>query len=553
LQQKNILFTCILFSSFLSSSFFAQKINLKLKAIHKIESAVLEKINFQQKHSDTISSKLEVYKISNYLKNIGYFTNTIDSVKKTSKEHVVYFSLNDKIEKAILQVSSDSIQTNNSFITDNKVIPVPIEKLEAVLLEISENLDKDGRSFSKVQLENIILKDKTLFADIKIQPSEKRSINNIIIKGYEDFPKSFLKNYFNIKSNSTFNQQKINEISDASKGLPFIKEIKLPEVLFTKDSTLLYMYLKKEQNNSFDALVNFASKEDGKLLFNGTVDLKLINVLNSGEEFELFWNSIGNERQEFKISTEIPYVFNSPITPEVSFSIYKQDSTFLNTSFNSKIKYTVTDKLKLGLSYDSESSGNLQQSNLSKNINQFSNNFFGFHILYKKPKYDQFLNNQFYLEVNPSFGKRATEETSTNQFKIRTISSYIYTFNYRNNIYIKNDTGYLNSDTYFNNELFRIGGANSIRGFNEQSIFTSSYTYFNIEYRFLTSENSYVYSVTDIGRVKEINTNLTSFGLGYLFKTNGAQININTVLEKNPSKPFDFADLKLIVSWRNIF
>ena len=93
--------------------------------------------------------------------------------------------------------------------------------------------------------------------------------------------------------------------------MQFISEIKPPEVLFTKDSTLLYIYFKKQQNNSFDGIVNFTSKEDGGVLFNGNINLKLNNVLNTGERFELFWNSIGEERQEFKLSTNLPYILNS--------------------------------------------------------------------------------------------------------------------------------------------------------------------------------------------------------------------------------------------------
>jgi hemolysin activation/secretion protein len=174
-------------------------------------------------------------------------------------------------------------------------------------------------------------------------------------------------------------------------------------------------------------------------------------------------------------------------------------------------------------------------------------------VSYVKTKNDPFFNDTFFLEVNPSIGRRRLKGDSSNQFKIRTITSYIWDINYRNSIYIKNDTGFLNSDTYLNNELFRIGGVNSIRGFNEQSIFTSNYTFFNIEYRFLTSQKSYLYSITDIGRIKENNKNLLGFGLGYLFNTSNSQININTVIEKRSSKPINLESIKLIVNWKNKF
>jgi len=84
----------------------------------------------------------------------------------------------------------------------------------------------------------------------------------------------------------------------------------------------------------------------------------------------------------------------------------------------------------------------------------------------------------------------------------------------------------LNSDQYFTNELFRIGGVNSIRGFNEQSIFTKNYSYFNFEYRFLASTTSYFYTITDLGFIKTTeNESILGLGLGYLFINNQSKIN----------------------------
>ena len=105
------------------------------------------------------------------------------------------------------------------------------------------------------------------------------------------------------------------------------------------------------------------------------------------------------------------------------------------------------------------------------------------------------------------------------------------------------------------NELFRIGGANSIRGFNEQSIFTESYTFFNIEYRILTNPTSYLYTITDFGQFSSINQqkNVLGLGIGYLFNTGNSQINLNASVGKNDSNTIDFKEVKLIINWKNYF
>jgi len=165
-----------------------------------------------------------------------------------------------------------------------------------------------------------------------------------------------------------------------------------------------------------------------------------------------------------------------------------------------------------------------------------------------KLKNDVFYNNKIFLEITPSIGKRISKNNNTdNQIKIKTIASYLFTINTRNSIFLKNEFGHLNSNNYLSNELFRIGGTNSIRGFTEQSIYTKEYTFFNIEYRYLTSNTSYLYSITDIGKIKEDNKQLLSYGIGYLFKTKNSQININLTTDKK------YTNKQLSISWLNIF
>ena len=554
MRQKAIHFISIIYFIFCFETFFSQKLTLKLSSKNKTEVLVLDKINYTNKHKDTISLKKEINRISDYLKNKGYLTTTISEIKKENLKHVAYFSLKVKIERVVLNINKNSEIDLNKVRNEKGTISIPIEKLQPTLSNISKKLDKEGKSFSKIKLENIVIKNKTVFADLMISKSKKRMINKIIIKGYENFPKSYLKNYFNLEINTIFNQPKLQELSKASKSLNFITEIKSPEVLFTQDSTFVYMYLNKKQNNSFDGLVNFASKENGDILFNGNIDLKLNNILNKGEKFEVFWNSIGAEKQEFKLKTEIPFILKSKFSPQIAFSIYKQDSTFLNTKFDSKLYYNVNNKLKLALTYSSESSETLNNNTIN-NIKSFRNSFLGFQLKYKLPKNDIFYSDKFSLEINPTFGKRKINQNSYNQIKIKASASYIYDLNIRNSVYIRSQLGHLTSPNFIDNELFRIGGAQSIRGFNEQSILAKSYILVNIEYRFLVSNTSFLYTITDIGNFKtNFNTdNLTGIGLGYLFNINKSQIKLSAAIGKNSTQSFGFKQNKIIISWLSYF
>ena len=310
-------------------------------------------------------------------------------------------------------------------------------------------------------------------------------------------------------------------------------------------------HVKKKKNNSFDGIINFASKENGGLLLNGNIDLQLNNILNTGENFSLFWNSVAEERQEFKLSTKIPYIFNSKFSPEIAFNIYKQDSSFLNTRFNLKLLYNLGSKSEIGLTYSNETSNKLESE--LNNIESFNSSFLGIKYLYRISNNDNFYNDRFSISLNPSLGSRNSDNKNDTQFKLQTEIKFLYDFNDRNKIYIRNESGLLKSDNYLTNELYRIGGANSLRGFNEQSIFAENYTYFNLEYRYLTSINSYLHTITDIGFIQNEDSNfLTGLGLGYVFKKE--QFIFNIALATNTQENnVSLRESKLILSFKSFF
>ena len=195
-MKKTSHYIYIIFFLFSFEAFFGQEVTLKLSSIHDTEIIILSEIEYKEKHKDTISLRIEIDKVSSYLKNMGYFMNVIDKVKKVNDKYIAYFSLKNRIENVVINIDSKSeIYFDKSKIKKGKII-IPLINLQFTLSKISKKLDKEGKSFSKIQLKNILMKGKDLFADLEIYKSKKRTINNVIVKGYKNFPKSYLKNYF---------------------------------------------------------------------------------------------------------------------------------------------------------------------------------------------------------------------------------------------------------------------------------------------------------------------------------------------------------------------
>ena len=537
LNKKFIPYIYILFLSCFSHLTFGQKNELILVAKDTIQNRIVSEIYQTKKHLQKKDALDEIDRILQQVKKRGFFTARIDSISKTNKELIAYLDLGKKINEIIIVTKKD----NTNGIIDSGIDSIKIKTREFSDLtnQLLKQIDRKGNSFSEITYVNPLLKNDTLFLEMKISNSSSRKIDKVITRGYEDFPKKFITKYFLIDKNTVFSKKKLNQVSALSNKLDFIKEKKAPEVLFKKDSTHLYLFLDKIGTSSFDGLVNFSSKENGKgLLLNGNLDLKLNNTFNTGEKFEIIWNKVSDEKTDFKINSYVPYILNSKFSTTLEFYLYRQDSTFINTNFELKTDYSINQKSHASILYSSEKSNYLL--NISNNdLASYSNYFIGLGYELKKSSTSNLYKYKNGLNLNLTIGKRKTDTESINQLKFHFSAFANVEINNRGYLNIKNESGLLTSKNYLLNELFRIGGANSIRGYNEQSIFTNGYSYSNIEFRYSLDTSSYLYSITDLGIYKENTTNkikkLLGIGAGYQFRINNNLVNLGYVISTNSS------------------
>lgn len=521
-MKKHFLILVIFF--FLGEkSLFSQEKSIKLQSNDSIENVVLKKIDINK--NDSKNSILKK------LREEGYFYSNIDSInKQLNKVTLFHVTLGQKIDSLILRIPTKFNYLRKDLpILEKPTLKTKFTNFNSIITEIQNHFSKQGKPFTSIRLQNISLDEDLIYADLDIQESKQRSVDKIIIKGYNNFPSSYIKHFLGIKEGIRFNKEQINSSAKNINNLEFTRLIKPAEALFNQDSTTLYLYIKKLNRNNFDGLLNFSTNPaNQELLITGNLNIDFINLINTGEELKLEWNANGNQSQNINVRTKIPFIFNSPISNNTHFSIQKQDSTFLNSTFNTTFDYFLSPKTKLGINYESTSSSN-SLTTATDNLSDYTNNFGGISLNYNTPKKHEIFRTKFFMLILYQFGKRTTDTFNDNQHRIKFQSSYIFDINRKNSIFLRNQTNLLFSNNLLTNELFRIGGPTTIRGINQQSLFTHQYSFFNLEYRIQTASKSYLYSVTDFGIAKTINKlnqNILSLGAGYSFFISQSKIDI---------------------------
>ena len=84
-----------------------------------------------------------------------------------------------------------------------------------------------------------IINSKTILGKLKIKSNAVRKIDSYIFKGYEKFPKKFVEKFLRIKIGEKLDIKKLKNSSNYINSLQFVRQIKDPEILFTKDSTFI--------------------------------------------------------------------------------------------------------------------------------------------------------------------------------------------------------------------------------------------------------------------------------------------------------------------------
>ena len=540
---------------------FCQKLELNINGQTEDETAIINLLAYQKVHKDFKSIQLEIDSVQTRLFKIGYIENKVSKTTRVNDSlYYTEISLNNKFDSIHIyfdniQIESSTLQAISAEVFEDYFI-LNFSEVESALRFINSEISKQGLPFSKVRLSSITIKTSTILkANLFVDASNhKRIINNIIIKGYEKFPKSYLKHFLKIKPKQVFDLKLIKAKTEQLNNLSFANEIKSPEVLFSKDSTTLYMYLEKTKSNNFDGFLGFGTNEDtNQLEFDGYLNLILTNNLNFGESFRLLYKSDENDQKTFETTASLPYLFKTPIGVDLQLRIFKKDSSFTTVNQSLRLHYQINSRNKVYSGIVSTESNNLLSGNSSLTISDYNTQHYI--IAYEYLNQQSFnllfpIKSKLYLETG--LGNRKTTTNTENQSQLSLDVLNIFNLNQSNSIFIRVNGSYLNSNTYFENELLRFGGINSIRGFEENSLFSNLYGVLNTEYRYKLTNTIYIHSIIDAGYfendVLKTKEKLFGYGFGFGILTKAGLLRFNYANGKNENTKFKLANSKIHIS-----
>jgi len=542
----------------------SQEIALTFSTQTNISENLTDSLAIVKKHPNFNSVKKETNRISRALEKYGYLESNLVSIQKYSDTTVTatyylgkkYTLL--KIDYSNTPLTQDQIALVSKNTKEN-YFSIPLRESERVLERLNKLQTKNGYTFDKLKLTNLTIQDTVVRASLNTSKTSKRIIDSIALKGYEKFPKSFISYFAGIKKGDAFDKQQLLKKNNALNSLGFANSIKPPQALFEKKKTTLYLYLEKQNFNTFDGIIGFATNEQTQnIVFNGYIDLVLNNNLNYGEQFVLKYKADGADQESLNLKTTLPYIFKTPFGIQAQLNIFRRDSTFSSASQNLRVSYQISPSSKANVGFAAKTSNDLLSENQSpENLEDYSSSFLTTGVTFIKLQQNTLFPVKTFLNLDIGIGNRKTNSKKTRQVTLSNVINHSFYINQKNSIYLQNTTNLITSDTYLTNELFRFGGINSMRGFLENNIDASLVSILNTEYRFLLNQQTYLHSIIDLGYFENKSVDqkekLYSFGIGLGMTTKAGLLKFSVANGNIEGQVFKFSNSKIHLSLTSQF
>ena len=498
-----------------------------------------------------------IKKISFNLNQRGYFDYkfleiNFDSNKTTNNVDIT-ININEGVPTFFNKVNVENVsKTDSNFVISsfNNLTGEIFNKydLENTISEILTYYENNGNPFAVIKIKYFHFYKDTLsgksFTDIflLIDIKKKSRINKIEIHGNKKTKDYVLIRELRIASGQEYSQQNINILSERLNKLGFFKPVKKPEYYInSKGEGVLSFDVQEIQTNNFDGIIGYipGGRNNESGFVTGLVNINLRNLLGTGRAISIKWQRLNRSSQLLDLNYLEPWLFGLPLNLSTRIFQRKQDSSYVQRTFDISLQYLATDVLSAGVTLSLESviptdNGNSRFTvfnstivNTGLNLKLDTRN-----DLYSPTKGILFVNSYSFRRKSingPSQFIAPTTARNINLQKIELSFDAYFSFVNRQVLAVKLHGGELRGPFFETSDLFRMGGFNSLRGYKEDQFLGSRIIWANLEYRFLLTERTYFFLFFDNGyflrkedairNIPKIEGYKTGYGLGINLET----------------------------------
>jgi hypothetical protein len=545
----------------------------QLHIINTDSQKIFKKITYKTLFANKEFLQKEVNQVYVALVNEGFITAGIDSLVCDSLGCKAYMVAGQKYKWVKLdydkkdQAIVSRLGYNEHFFSNR---PFKYHELSGFMEKLIVYYENHGYPFATARLDSVQTGEGMLQAKLVIDKKEFLKLDSLLTEGEGKVNRKFLMRYLGIRNGMPYNEAAFRSVSDKIRQLPFVTESRPPVMRLTDKQNKLYLFLDKKNASQFDGIVGILPGDNGKTIFTGDVKIRLVNtIFKSGETFDINWRRLQSQTQDLRAQVVYPYIAGLPLGVDYNIKLYKKDSTFIDVTNGLGLNYYFSGLNFFKVFYKQRNANLIATSYLANAtvLPEYADvvtKSYGVGAFIEKFDYKFNPKKGFHINLQGSVGNReikknprindavyTTVQLKSTQYQVDgDVVGYIHLV--KNHVLkLSAQAGSVFGNVIYRNELFRIGGLRTLRGFDEESIYASSYVIPTVEYRFLFEKNSNIFVFAEGAwyESSSVTGYLTdtplSVGAGINFETKAGIFNLSYGLGQQMGNSFDLRTGKI--------
>ena len=534
------------------------------------------------KLTDSVQQLRTIQGFVNYYKAKGFASVSIDSVNWVKGEVQAYAYIGKKYVikgfKADYQITKANSLLSLTDKFSNTAIDTSVfsNYANAVLGFYEDN----GYPFCNLKTDSTLLNKNKLEVFLSIDKGALFLFDSMHIDGDASVKKTFLSAYTGLKVGKVYSESIYRKAFDKLNQLPFLSAERIPQMVFINGGKAKpYLYLKKKKSDQVNGIVGLApsatnTTQAQPFVFTGEFLLKLNNLFKTGKMVMINWKSFQARSQELKTAFNYPYILGQPFGADLAVDFLKFDTFYSNFNRQIGIQYYTSGINGFKVFYKinttnliSIDTNKVRDTKSLPATNSIQTAQYGLSAIFNLLDYRFNPRKGWLIESAVSVGTKEilrdnriasvkfgtakynlydSTVLKTNQYQIKLRVDKFFPIGLKGTIKAGVSIEQIIAPVIYFNEVMREGGINSLKGFNEQSIYATNFNMLDLEYRYLLGPNSYIKAFWNGAYYEDRTTGKNAiydtpwgFGVGGNIETRAGILSILYALGKEKQNNFD--------------
>lgn len=474
--------------------------------------AIVAEYTYTKVHPDSISAQQAINELVAALQKDGYFTAYTSPLAIKRDIFSAEIFPGRQYRWACLRPGNlDVFMQEKSGFREKFFLGKPFhyDEIAALYEKILKYAENKGYPFASVQLTNVQVTDHQVSATLKYSPGPLITFGELQIKGTEQVKTDFLEAYLGISTGQNYDERKVERIPALIRGIPYLTMTAPVAVTFQNETADVILTLSERKSNEIDGMLNFLPAEGkaGKFLLTGEVNILLNNLAKTGKQLELRWQRLQVQSERLALRYQYPNIFHSALHGGFHFSLLKEDTLFVNRvlSLTTGYPFGRGNRLEAGIKWQ----GSRLTGAGNRTVALADFDILSLEAGYERQQLDDavFPGKGYVFSLQSGIGKKKmipgiilsdgsspeSPAASWQQFFHAHLAQYhMLSGNWV--LYHKLSGGWLVNNNLLLNDLYRLGGLHSLRGFYDNFFFASRYGLSNLELRLVFEQKPDAYS-----------------------------------------------------------